>query len=469
MPTVFSAKMTLSENLTAGDNCYILKYARERIYTRVHKDHEQKLPLPDCGKDTAPAEKRKIMTKKDISEIKKLLTPKNCSITRICGCYVDGEKNKKAEIQQAFLALPEEEMFKYFEILRKVLSGTLGKNLLTLEFPLSLEMAGMELPADTPGSQDAENAQRDEMPPAGDFNAHSFLMRLKESKLKDDALLEEYYDRIIENYEYVGNYLILIVHDVYDVPGRTTDGIEMEDASDEIYEYILSCICPVELSKPGLSYDAEENTFHNRSRDWVVSLPETGFLFPAFNDRGSDIHSVLYYTKNPEELREDLVEQLLGCPLPLSAESQKETFQTLIEDTLGEDCGIELVKNIHDRFTELAEEHKEEPEPLILDKDKVKTILADSGVANDKLSEFDSHYDETAGESASLLMSNVINTKTFEVKTPDVVIKVSPDRTDLIETRTIDGRECLVIALDGDVLVNGISVRTSPESESKED
>ena len=439
------------------------------------------------------------MTKQDISEIKKLFTPRNCSITRICGCYVDGDKNKKAELKQAFLALPEEEMFKYFEILRKVLSGTLGKNLLTLDFPLALEMAGMTAPekgsskispdaaaeggplSDTSESDGslpdtAESgsilphaALPDAAGPDAPSNTHEFLMRLKDSKLKDEALLEEYYDRIIENYEYVGNYLILIVHDVYDVPGRTTDGIDMDDASDEIYEYILSCICPVELSKPGLSYDAEENTFHNRNRDWVVSLPETGFLFPAFNDRGTDIHSVLYYSKNPEELREAFVEQLLGCPLPMSAESQKETFQSLIEDTLGEDCGIEMVKNIHDRFTELAEEHKEAPEPVVLDKNEVKTILADSGVANEKLSEFDRHYDETAGENASLLMSNVMNTRSFEVKTPDVVIKVSPDRTDLIETRTIDGRECLVIALDGSILVNGIAVRTVSENEEDEE
>lgn len=372
------------------------------------------------------------MTKQEIAEIKKLLTPKNCSITRICGCYVDGEKNKKTELKQAFLALPEEEMFKYFEILRKTLSGTLGKNLMTLEFPLKSEEEG--------GTQE-------------------FLLRLRDSKLKDDALLEEFYDKIIANYEFVGNYLILVIHDVYDVPGRTSDGIDMEDASDEIYEYILACICPVELSKPGLSYNAVENTFQNRIRDWVVSLPETGFLFPAFTDRSSDIHSALYYSKDPEELKDGFVSELLGCPLPLSAGGQKETFQTLIEETLGEDCGIEVVKNIHEKLTEMAEEHKEEPEPLVLAKNEVKTILADSGVSNEKLEAFDRCYDETAGETTALLASNVMNTRTFEVKTPDVVIKVSPDRTDLIETRTINGLECLVIRLDGGVMVNGITVR----------
>ena len=372
------------------------------------------------------------MTKLEIGEIKKLLTPKKCSITRICGCYVDGEKNKKTELKQAFLALPEEEMFKYFEILRKVLSGTVGKNLLTLDFPLASEETG--------GTQD-------------------FLLRLRDSKLKDDILLEEFYDRIIDNYEYVGNYLILVVHDMYDVPGRTLDGIEMEDASDEVYEYILACICPVELSKPGLSYNAVENTFQNRIRDWVVGLPDTGFLFPAFNDRSSDIHSTLYYSKDPEELKDGLVDQLLGCPLPLSAGSQKETFQTLVEETLGEACDIETVKNIHDKLNEMAEEHKDEPQPLVLDKNEVKTILAGSGVSNDRLAQFDRHYDETAGETTSLLASNVMNTRTFEVKTPDVVIKVNPERTDLIETKVINGRECLVIELGGSVVVNGISVR----------
>ena len=410
------------------------------------------------------------MTKQEISEIKKLLTPKNCSITRICGCYVDGEKNKKALFGQAFLALPEEEMFKYFEILRKALSGTLGKNLLNLEFPLSAEWTGDGAAADGLAADSPETTAEGPAPEdtgwgtgsaADALNAHGLLLRLRDSKLKDDALLEEYFDRIIENYEFVGNYLILLVHDVYDVPGRASDGMDMEDASDEIYEYILACICPVELSKPGLSYNPEENAFQNRVRDWVVSLPDTGFLFPSFNDRSADIHSLLYYSKNPEELQEGFVDRLFGCPLPLSAGDQKETFQTLIEDTLGEDCSIEMVRDIHERFTELAQENKEAPEPVVLDKTQVKTILADSGVANEKLSEFDRHYDETAGESTSLLMNNIMETRSFEVKTPDIVIKVKPDRTNLIETRQIDGRECLVIALDGGIVVNGITVRTA--------
>ncbi len=281
------------------------------------------------------------MIKQEINEIKRLFTPNSCSITRICGCYVDGEKNKKTEFKEAFLSLPEEEIFKYFELLRKALSGSVGKNLLNLGFPTDSETDG--------GTQE-------------------FLFRLRESKLKDEALLEEFYDRIIASYEFVGNYLILLIHDAYDVPGKTTDGLTMEDASDTVFEYILCCICPVVLSKPGLSYDAEINEFHNRMRDWVVNMPETGFLFPAFNDRASDIHSVLYYSKNPEELHSEFVEGILGCALSLSAGVQKEAFQTIIEETLGEDCEYAVVKSIHENLTEMIEEHKEIPEPLTLDK-----------------------------------------------------------------------------------------------------
>lgn len=373
------------------------------------------------------------MIKQEINELKRLYTPSNCSITRICGCYVDGEKNKKTEFKEAFLSLPEEEIFKYFELLRKTLSGTIGKNLLNLEFPLSSEREG--------GTQE-------------------FLMLLRNSKLKDDALLEEFYDKVIASYEYVGNYLILLIHDAYDVPGKTTDGLIMDDASDTVYEYLLCCICPVNLSKPGLSYDAVANEFHNRVRDWIVEMPETGFLFPAFNDRSSDLHSTLYYTKNPEEPHSEFVDQILGAALPLTAGSQKETFQALIEETLGQEAEYEVVKSIHENLTEMIEEHKEIPEPLMLDKHQVKNLFEKSGVEEEKLADFDQLYDAAAGEDTALMVNNVANTRTFEVKTPDVVIRVNPERADLVNTLLIEGKRCLVIEINDHVEVNGVTVRT---------
>lgn len=380
------------------------------------------------------------MIKQEINEIKRLYTPSHCSITRICGCYVDGEKNKKTEFKEAFLSLPEEEIFKYFELLRKALSGTPGKNLLNLEFPLSSEEEG--------GTQE-------------------FLLRLRDSKLKDDTLLEEFYDKVIGSYEYVGNYLILLIHDAYDVPGKTTDGLTMDDASDTVFEYILCCICPVNLSKPGLSYDAAANEFHNRVRDWIVEMPESGFLFPSFNDRCADIHSTLYYSKNPEEPHSEFVDSVLGALLPLTAGSQKETFQSLIEETLGDEAEYEVVKNIHENLTEMIEEHKEIPEPLMLNKHQVKNLFEKSGVEEERLQDFEKLYDAAAGENTALLVDNVANTRTFEVKTPDVVVKVNPDRADLVNTMMLEGKRCLVIELSDHVEVNGITIRTTPPLSDK--
>ena len=382
------------------------------------------------------------MIKKEISEIKRQFTPNNCSISRICGCYVDGEKNKKTEFKEAFLSLPEEDMFKYFEILRKNLSGTLGKNLINLEFPLDAEMEG---------------------------GPHEFLLKLRSSKLQDDEILDAFYDRIIENYEYVGNYLILLIHDAYDIPGRTSDGIDMEDASDEVYSYIMCCICPVDLSKPGLRYNELENTFSNRIRDWVVGMPELGFLFPAFNDRSTDLHSTLYYSKDGNDLHDIFIEQMLGCPIPLPAGYQKESFQAIIEETLGDACSYETIKTIHENLTEMIEEHKDAPEPLVLDKYQVKFLLEHSGVEEEQLQDFDKNFDETAGERAVIYANNIVNTRAFEIKTPDVIVKVNPERTDLIETREVDGRQCLVIAIDGGVEVNGIVVKGNTSAASEEE
>ena len=373
------------------------------------------------------------MNKKEILEIRKQYTHEKCSISRICGCYVDGEKNIKTTLKEAFLSLPEEETFKYFNIFKQTLSGTLGKNLLNLEFPL-----------------DAEN-------PGG---PQEFLLKLRDSRLQDDALLEEFYNKIIENYYFPENYYIILIHVAYDIPGKSTDGSEMFDASDEVYEFLLCSLCPVKLSKPGLFYNTEHNQIENRIRDWVVEPPVKGFLFPAFNDRSSDIHGMLYFSKQAEELQPDFMQSMFGCPLPLTAKSQKESFNTLIADTLGEDADYEMVRNIHEQLTELVEETKDSPDPLVLTRPDVKRLFELSGVPEEKLKTFDEAYDAAAGEDTALLASNIAGGRSFSIETPDIVIKVNPERTDLIETRIIDGKECLVITVNDRIEVNGVNVRT---------
>lgn len=372
------------------------------------------------------------MNKKDILEIRKQFSTVNCAITRIAGCYVDHEKHKVMQTKDAFLALPEEEAFKYFNIFKKALSGGFGKNLIPLDYAQDAEAAG---------------------------SPHSFLMDLRASKLEDDDLLEEFYDKIIENYNYNENYYIILIHAMYDIPGRSSDGRKMEDTSEEVYQHIMCVICPVSLSKPGLSYDAEDNRMQDRIRDWVVDKPAKAFLFPAFSDRSTDLHKVLYYTKKSSELQPELIEQVLGAQIPMSADLQKEAFSAVVTDTLAEKCDFETVKNIYENLNGIMEEHAEDTEPLKLDQNDVKKVFEASGVPAERMDKYDLAYKENAGERTEFLAGNITENRKFNVSTPDAEIKVKPDRLDIMRTAIIDGRQCLVIELNGNVSVNGISVR----------
>ena len=379
------------------------------------------------------------MHKKEVLEIRKQYKPEECSITRICGCYVNGNKEIVAQSRDAFLSLPDEEIFKYLTIFKQTLSGTIGKNLINMEFPLEQEMPG--------GTQE-------------------FLLQLRESKLQDDILLEEFYQKIIENYYYGENYYIILIHVAYDVPGKSTDGSEMFDASDEVYEYLLCSICPVQLSKEGLCYNPETNHMENRIRDWLVEPPVKGFLFPAFNDRSTDIHSLLYFSKQAEDLQAEFIENALGCTFPMSAGSQKNTFQSVVMNTLGEECEYDVIRNIHDGLNDILEEAKESPEPPVLTKPELKRLLSNSGVTEERMETFDTNFDHIAGEKAEFLVPNIAETRKFSIETPDIIIKVNPERADLVETKVINGRRCLVIEMTDQVEVNGVPIRTIPlESE----
>lgn len=380
------------------------------------------------------------MNKKEILEIRKQYKPEDCSITRICGCYVDGNKEIISQSKDAFLSLPDEEIFKYLQIFKQTLSGTLGKNLLNMEFPLSQEQAG--------GKQD-------------------FLLQLRNSKLQDEMLLEEFYQNIIDSYDYGENYYIILIHVAYDVPGKSTDGSEMFDASDEVFEYLLCSICPVHLSKEGLCYNPTTNHVENRIRDWIVEPPVKGFLFPSFNDRSTDIHSLLYFTKKAEDLHPEFIEQALGCTFPLSAGTQKDAFQSVLLHTLGEECNYDTIRNIHETLNEIIEEAKESPDIPVLTKPELKRLLASSGAPSENLESFDTTFDSLAGEKAEFLVTNIAETRKFSIQTPDVSIKVNPDRTDLVETKLIDGKQCLVIEINDQVEVNGVPVRTIPKEKEE--
>ena len=358
------------------------------------------------------------MNKKEISEIKKIFTPANCSLTRIASCYVDAEKNKRAELKEAFLSLPEDEAFKYFNIFKGALSGTVAKNLINLDSP------------------------------------SDYLLQLRDSKLRDDDLINEFYDKIIESYDYGENYYIVLVHGIYDIPGKSTDGMTMYDASDFVYEFIQCAICPVKLTKGALSYNTDKNAVEARKRDWIVEAPDTGFLFPAFNDRQTDIHSTLFYNKNPKYDLEKLVTNVLGAKAPMAAYDEKGVFNNIAEEVLADNCTFANVKGIYESIVEKVEES--EDGIVKLDLYQIKKLLEENGGDQGKLNELEALDYKSFYE---LTVTNVVNTKSFDIKTEGLEIKVKPDYTSRVECRMIDGRPCVVMAVSEYLEVNGITAR----------
>ena len=196
-----------------------------------------------------------------------------------------------------------------------------------------------------------------------------------------------------------------------------------------------------------------------------VCAPELGFLFPAFDDRSTNIYNALFYSHNTKESNQAFVDAIFRVQAPKPAAEQKKSFEALLTASLGDDCSMEVVQTVHEQICQCIDMHKESKvaEPLLISKEQVKTALKMSGVSEQNIAKFGIEYDETFGFEAELHPKNVVDQKRFEITTPDVVIKVNPERSDLIETRIIGGVKYILICADENVEVNGVNIHIGDE------
>lgn len=376
------------------------------------------------------------MNEKEIAELRRRFRADKSSISRVRGCYVNEKREIISQFDQSLGILGQTESEQLLATLRKTLSGTLGKNLLDIPFDTRQVVEG---------------------------DQHKLLMTLRNSALRDEEAVSAFYQRVIQSLDLEGNYLILLVQDDYDVPYRSKDGERQDDASSEVFRYILCSICPVKQTKEALSYYVYENAFHSISADWVVSAPEMGFLFPSFDERSTNLYDALYYCKDTSQTHPDFVEAVFHAPAPMPAAEQMETFQALLQDTLSDECRYQVVQSVHGQLREMIEEHKANKveEPLVVDKGTVRRVLEHSGVSEEHVEVFEERYDDAFGADADLSPRNLVDTKQLEITTPDVTIKVSPDRGDLVETRLIDGARYILIRAEEGVAVNGVPIQIS--------
>ena len=372
------------------------------------------------------------MNIKEVGEIRRHIRRDRSNMTAIYGCYINDNKEIISEFRSSTGMMSENEGDKYFALLKRTLSGTIGKNLIDICFKTSQVVDSPE---------------------------HRLLMDLRASGLQDEDLRMTFYKKVMESVSLNQAYLILLGCDSYDVPFKSKDGTNGND-SEETYKFLLCAICPVKLTKPSLHYVPEEKLFHDGGITNVVSPPELGFLFPAFDNRATNIYNALYYTHSPKESHEAFVGNIFHTPIPKPASEQKKSFEAILSNALGEECNLDVVQSVHEQLCQRIELHKESrvPDTLLVSKEEVKEVLTGCGISDGCMAKFSVDYDEAFGFEADLHPKNIIDEKRFEVKTPDVSIKVAPDRTDLIETRVIGGVKYILIQADGDVEVNGVSI-----------
>lgn len=380
------------------------------------------------------------MNKKETAQIRRRFNPEKSAISRIRGCYVNNNREIVAMFNLSPQTMPEEELEKFLAIFKKTLSGTPDQNQVSLEFSTEQVREGEE---------------------------HALLTALKETALQEDEPVEAFYQKVIENLAMEDNYLILLMHDAYDVPRFTSDDQELEDST-TVFQYIMCSICPVRLSKPVLSYHAPDNEFHTRKLDWVVNAPDIGFMFPMFEDGGPNIYNALYYMRDAEQAHDEFVDAVFAAGRPMPATEQKEIFQEILTEALAEDCSFDVIQAVNEQISERLKEQKadKEAEPLRISRNEMKDMLRVSGVSEDRVEAFQEQYDEKLGEGVDISAVNLVETRQISLRTPDVVIKVAPNRGDLIETRVINGMKYIMIRADEGVELNGVNLSITDENES---
>ena len=384
------------------------------------------------------------MNEKEVAEIRRRFKPEKNNISHIRGCFVNENKEIVSEFEQSLALMPEDESEKFLNLLKRTLSGSLDKNLLTINFTTQQVV---------------------------DSEEHRLLMSLRDSQLKNEETLQSFYQAAMQTIPLEENYLILLAYDTYDIPFRSKDGATQMDASSEAFSYVLCSICPIKTPKPDLAYNAPENEFHNRSMDMVVSPPELGFMFPAFDDRSANIYNALYYTKSITENHQEFVDAIFGSTAPMPAAVQKETFQEILGSSLEDECDIDTVQNIQGHLHDMIVAHKERKDeiPLMVSKNAVTQILSASGVSEERLEVFDEAFDENFGADMFISPKNIVDIKNIEVTTPDVKITIAGDREDLLETRVIDGMNYILIRAEGGIELNGMPVSIArPEPSAEE-
>lgn len=376
------------------------------------------------------------MNKKELAELKKNFKDDGdlFVMRQVLSAFVDSEKNIKCKSLRPFISIPEDDGECIFATLKKSLSGTLGKSLLEYEFPNEMYEEG--------GSQ-------------------KILYDILKSEMKDEAAVDQYLEHIRDKFEYVGAYVVMTAFCTYTVFSKDKSG-EKNKYDEYDYKFLITAICPVDIRTDGLIYDESVNEIAKKPGfDRIVAAaPTDGFLYPVFSCRAPDVNCVMYYTKNIKQPNVSFVNDVLGCEFSLSSQEEKELFQSVLKAGAGDELNYDIITGVNDKIKDILDEYRDETDPPLINGEKLHQILVDSGLDGEKADGVRAAYENVIGD-RPLHATNIVETKTT-IEAQGVTVNIGKDATDKVHTKVIDGKRCLVIALDDPAIsINGLDAKVA--------
>lgn len=207
-----------------------------------------------------------MIKREDMLELTRRMTPKRTSFTRIAGCYMDADGEIDGTFNTSFLSLSPQDKAKHLAIAKAIPFAKTNEQLKEYKFPDTKMAAG---------------------------NVWQLLMGMKACGLKNDALMETFYELFGECYQTEKDYAIYVFHDSYDIPAKASDK-EWLWESEEVFDYIICAICPL-------------------VGDYEPGKPECGFLFPLFVERSGSVSHIAVFHADARRPHREMIEKLLGC------------------------------------------------------------------------------------------------------------------------------------------------------------
>ena len=379
------------------------------------------------------------MNKKEINEIKKNFST-NCgyfSFGNVVMAMVSNEGNIFYKSAKPSFAVSNDEIDLIIEALKKTLTGKLGKNLREYSFIKEEMLEG--------GKQ-------------------SFLYNTLTDKFSTESVIDEFLHGIVSEMDYESTYAIISAHCCYSVLNtkekERKKNIEEDAESVFDYNFIITAICPVNLKFEGLIYDDIKQIVCKKEKaDRILEAPSDGFLFPLFNDRAPDVNGVLYYTKTPKKANVSLVENVLGCQFHMDCESEKEAFNYILKNVVGDSLDLDSMTKIQQSIQDKIDSKSYETEAVMMDCNDISAVLWEAGVEQEKLETLPATFNAVMGETDALTAGNLVDKKTV-ISAEGISVSVSKGYEEKVKTEVVNGKKCIIIEVDDpEIVINGVETK----------